>query len=63
MTAYYRKLIQNCRHCGQTFELTRYGGRGAVYCSNACKQSAYRRRRIRNALARRKGNDVPKVET
>jgi len=36
----FRKI--KCQHCGETFEDNRVRGRRPKYCSDACKQKAYR---------------------
>lgn len=42
-------LADNCAVCGDTFSFNRYadrsGQRQPLYCSNACRQKAYRTRR------------------
>ncbi len=35
--------IASCRFCGEAFTASRSD---AAYCSNACRQAAYRRRRV-----------------
>lgn len=39
--------IQPCRQCGEWFCSVRYG---AKFCSNACRQAAYRERHRRRRL-------------
>lgn len=70
MTAYLG-LGRCCEHCGRTYYPTGITGRPRRYCSNACKQAAYRRakeeargRREAQRLAarRRLDFDVTKVD-
>lgn len=44
MTA-YSHLGRTCEHCGRVFYGWQATGRPKKYCSNACKQRAYRRAR------------------
>lgn len=52
--SYYRiKREKCCGVCGEKFQVHSYKGRIGDYCSNACKQKAYRRRKAeakRNVL-------------
>lgn len=38
-----RSVKTKCEECGREF----FGVRGAIYCSNACKVKAYRKRKQR----------------
>jgi predicted nucleic acid-binding Zn ribbon protein len=36
---------KSCHHCGKRFDPATYTGPSRLYCSNACRQAAYRDRR------------------
>jgi hypothetical protein len=44
--------VGTCELCGGTLQYSRHTKRRPVYCSDSCRQKAYRRRRENDFMAR-----------